>query len=205
VAELTRLAHEAGARVLIDGAHAPGMVPLNLLAIGADWYVGNCHKWLMAPRGCGFLWALPENQALIHPIAISHGYGAGFLAEFDWTGTYDPSPFLAVPAAIACHERLGGAGLMERNRELARAAAHLLARAWRSELGGPESAFAAMATVRLPLPGGSPQEGIALQTRLAEEERIEAAIIAEGGALWLRLAAQSYNELADYQRLAGLF
>src|SRR5947209_213812 len=87
VAELTRLAHDAGARVLIDGAHAPGQVPLDLRQTGADWYVGNCHKCLMAPRGCGFLWAPAASQAELHPLAISHGYGAGFLAEFDWTGT----------------------------------------------------------------------------------------------------------------------
>jgi isopenicillin-N epimerase len=206
VEELTRLAQAAGARVLIDGAHAPGQVPLDLPAIGADWYVGNCHKWLMAPRGCGFLWALPPAQALIHPLAISHGYGAGFLAEFDWTGTRDPSPWLSVPAAIDFHTRLGGAALMARNAALAQEAARRLADGWGTETIGPVDAFAAMAVIRLPIDGTPTAErGAALQRRLSDEHRIEAAITAAAGALWVRIAAQAYNEPADYERLAALW
>jgi isopenicillin-N epimerase len=204
VAELARLAHDAGARVLIDGAHAPGQVPLDLPATGADWYVGNCHKWLMAPRGCGFLWAPAALQAELHPLAISHGYGAGFLAEFDWTGTRDPTPFLCVPAGIACHARLGGRELMARNRRLALEGGRFLAARWGTALGGPEDAFAAMVTVRLPVAETTHEAGIALQRRLADEHRIEAAIMAQGGHLWVRVAAQAYNALADYERLAAL-
>src|SRR5262249_4794065 len=82
VRELVSLCHAAGTRVLIDGAHAPGMLPLDVPAIGADWYVGNCHKWLMAPKGSAFIWATPEQQAALHPPVISHGYRQGFTAEF---------------------------------------------------------------------------------------------------------------------------
>jgi isopenicillin-N epimerase len=203
VAEIASLAHAAGACVLIDGAHAPGQVPLDLPATGADWYVGNCHKWLMAPRGCGFLWAPAERQPVLHPLAISHGYGSGFVAEFDWTGTRDPSPFLAVPAGIAFHERLGGEALMARNAALAREAARLLAAAWDTEILGPESAFAAMVTVRLPTAGASLDEALAVQRRLQSDHAIAAAIVAQAGALWVRIAAQAYNERADYERLAG--
>lgn len=206
VAALTRLAHAAGALVLIDGAHAPGQIPLDLPAIGADWYVGNCHKWLLAPRGCGFLWAAPSQQAAIHPLAISHGYGRGFIAEFDWTGTRDPSPFLALPAAIAFHRELGGEALMARNRALALAAAEALARRWATGLSGPAETFAAMATVRLPMAGAATEaEASALRQRLAESHGIEVAINAECGAFWLRLAAQAYNEPQDYERLAALW
>jgi isopenicillin-N epimerase len=204
VAELTRLAHQAGARVLIDGAHAPGQVSLDLPATGADWYVGNCHKWLMAPRGCGFLWAPAARQAELHPLAISHGYGQGFLAEFDWTGTIDPTPFLSVPDGIACHTRFGGPELMARNHRLAIEAARLLAARWGTALGGPEDCFAAMATVRLPLAETTQEAAVALQRRLAAEHRIEAAIVAQAGALWVRVAAQAYNRLADYERLAAV-
>jgi isopenicillin-N epimerase len=163
--------------VLIDGAHAPGQVPLDLPQTGADWYVGNCHKWLMAPRGCGFLWAPAASQAELHPLAISHGLGQGFLAEFDWTGTIDPTPFLCVPDAIACHARFGGPELMARNRRLALEAAR------------PEATLEAAVT---------------LQRRLAAEHRIEVAIMAQAGALWVRVAAQAYNQLADYERLAAV-
>jgi isopenicillin-N epimerase len=203
VAEIARMAHRTGACVLVDGAHAPGQVPLDLAATGADWYVGNCHKWLMAPRACGFLWAPPAQQTALHPLAISHGYGAGFLAEFDWTGTRDPAPFLTLPAAIACHERMGGRALMARNAALAQEAARMLAASWRTEIGGPEHAFAAMVTVRLPANAGPVEDATALQQRLARDHGVAVAITAQAGGLWARIAAQAYNDLADYGRLAA--
>src|SRR5262249_28551508 len=82
--ELVAACRAAGALVLIDGAHAPGMVDLEIRQLGVDWYVGNCHKWLMAPKGAGFLYADPQRQAGLHPPVISHGYEQGFTAEFDW-------------------------------------------------------------------------------------------------------------------------
>jgi isopenicillin-N epimerase len=205
-AELTRLAHEAGARVMIDGAHAPGQIPLDIAAIGADWYVGNLHKWYFAPRGCGILWASKAQQPATRPLAISHGYGEGFRAEFEWTGTRDVTPALATPAAIEFHESLGGAALMERNRTLVREAARMLAVRWRTELTGPSDAFAAMVTVRLPQAGeASGAHANALMRELAERHQIGAAVVVLEGALWLRVAAQAYNEIADYERLATLF
>ena len=206
VAELTALAKKAGARVLVDGAHAPGQIALDLPAIGADWYVGNCHKWLMAPRGAGFLWASPESQPLIHPLAISHGVGQGFHAEFDWTGTRDFTPFLCVPDGIDFHAALGGTALMARNAALAAEAAELLAERWTTRTLGPASLFASMVPVRLPFADAPTIENaIALERRLCDEHRIEAAIMAQADGLWVRLAAQAYNEIADYERLAAVF
>jgi isopenicillin-N epimerase len=205
-AELTRLAHEAGARVMIDGAHAPGQIPLDIAALGADWYVGNLHKWYFAPRSCGFLWASKPMQPVTHPLAISHGYGDGFHAEFQWTGTRDVTPALATPAAIDFHNSLGGAALMARNAALAREAAMLLAQRWRTEPIGPLEGFAAMATVRLPLadePSGA--RANALMRELSERHRISAAVVALGSALWVRVAAQAYNAIADYERLSAVF
>jgi len=203
-ASLVELAHRAGARVLIDGAHVPGQMALDLAALGADWYVANLHKWYFAPRACGFLWAAPERQAGLHPLAISHGLNEGFAAEFDWTGTRDFTACLAAPDGIAFHERLGGAALMARNAALAHDAAALLARAWRSEPAGPAEMIAAMATVRLPVAGeASPERAQRVVRWLAAAHRIEAVVTCDSGALWLRVAAQAYNELDEYARLAA--
>ncbi len=202
VERLVPLARAAGAQVLIDGAHAPGSIPLDVPALGADYYIGNCHKWLMAPRGCGFLWAMGERQGSLHPLAISHGFGKGFAAEFDWTGTRDPSAWLSAPAAIDFHRSLGGERLKARNTALARAMGRMLAQAWGTELAAPEDMFAAMAAIRLPVKGPMTQEHAKeVQARLYDTHRIEAAINCEDGRLWLRIAAQAYNEPADYERL----
>ncbi len=204
VADLTGLVHAAGGRVLIDGAHVPGMLPLNVPALGADWYVGNLHKWLFAPRACGFLWAGPAAREGLHPPVISVGLGQGFQAEFGWTGTRDPSNFLSAPDGIAFFEALGGPALMERNRTLAQTAADYLAGAWHTVLGGPLGSFGAMATVRLPVDG--PVDGVrasAIQRLLSREHRIEVAIHDSGGYLWLRVALQAYNDMADIERLAA--
>lgn len=199
VERIAARAHGAGARVLVDGAHAPGQIALDMAACGADWYAGNCHKWLFAPRACGFLWAAPHARD-IHPPAISHGYGGGMVKEFDWTGTRDPSAFLSVPAAIAFHRRLGGPSLMARNAALALEAASTMAARWGTPLAAPRDLFAAMAAVALP-----PQfkDAATLRNALAKEHKIETVVQSHGDHLWLRVAAQAYNEISDYERLAA--
>jgi isopenicillin-N epimerase len=131
IAELSR----RGVEVLVDGAHAPRMVLLELRALGATCYSGNCHKWLCAPKGAGFLWVRRDRRADIHPLTISHGASAHrpgrerFRHEFDWTGTGDPTTWLTVPRAI---EYVGGLlpggwpAVMARNRALALEARRLL-------------------------------------------------------------------------------
>jgi isopenicillin-N epimerase len=206
VRELTALCHEAGAKVLIDGAHAPGMLSLDVPAIGADWYVGNCHKWLMAPKGSGLLWASPASQAETHPLVISHGYGQGFLAEFDWVGTRDPTAWLTIPAAIDYHFRIGGQLLRERNTDLARQAANLLAKHWYTERGSEDALTGSMSTVRLPLVGETTDKrALELRSTLRRDYCIDAAIIAFKGSLWVRLSAQAYNQFSEYERLAKAF
>lgn len=203
VRELTAKCHSVGAQVLIDGAHAPGMLSLDIPSIDADWYVGNCHKWLMAPKGSGFLWASPTRQAEIHPLVISHGFNQGFIAEFDWIGTRDPTAWLTVPAAIDFHLQLGGELLRERNASLAQEAARKLAAEWNTDRGSTDVLNGSMATVRLPLnEDASPQRALALRASLLKEHRIDVIVIAFGGSLWARISAQAYNMLADYQRLA---
>jgi isopenicillin-N epimerase len=206
ICELVAQCRAAGARVLVDGAHAPGMLSLDVPAVGADWYVGNCHKWLMAPKGSGFLWASPARQADTHPLVISHGFGQGFTAAFDWIGTRDPTAWLAVPAAIDFHLRLGGPALRERNAALAREQATRLAHAWNTERGAPDPLTGSMAAVRLPLSGpASPESAQELRAKIFADHRIGVAVMAFAGALWARISAQAYNQPADYARLAACF
>ena len=193
--------HSAGVPVLVDGAHAPGQVDLDLTAIGADWYTGNCHKWLCAPKGCAFLHARPDAQAGLHPGTISHGYGKGFLAEFDWTGTTDPTRFLAVSAALDFHARLGGAALRDRNKAVAAEAAALIAQRLNTQVGTSGLVAGAMATIRLPVDDPTPDHALAIRKRLLEAGT-DAPVHALDGALWMRVSAFAYNERDDYVRLA---
>ena len=150
VAALARVCRDAGARVLVDGAHGPGMLDLDVPALQADWVTGNAHKWLFAPRGCALLWATKEAQRDLHPTVISHGFEQGFVNEFDWTGTRDPTAWLAVPAALDFYRSMGDSALRARNRALAIAAGEMLAQRWGTETGAPAAMAGAMATVRLP-------------------------------------------------------
>ena len=204
VERIVRAAKSVGARVLIDGAHAPGQLALDVAALGADWYVGNAHKWLLAPKGCGFLWAAVGARDGLHPPVISHDYGKGFPAEFDWIGTRDPSAWLAVGAAIDFVEGIGAARLRERNHALAVEAGAMLARAWGTQTGAAPEQFGSMATVRLPgAREASFESALALRARLWAEHRIEVMIMPFAGALWARVSAQIYNEAGDYARLAA--
>jgi isopenicillin-N epimerase len=208
VARLIAACQAAGAAVLVDGAHAPAMVDLDIAALGADYYTGNCHKWLMAPKGAGFLHVRSDRQAGLHPLAISHGYRQGFLAEFDWTGTTDFTAFLAVPDAIAFHEHLGGAALRARNCALAASAAARLAAHLGTQTAAPRTAPASMAVVRLPVdPTLALPEGLPRLTELRETvltAGTDAPLHAMANAIWLRLSAAAYNEESDYDRLAAV-
>lgn len=196
-------AKAAGARVLIDAAHAPGHIELDVPGLGADWVTGNAHKWLFAPKGSAFLWAAPAAQDGLHPTVISHGYGQGFVEEFAWIGTRDPCNWLALPAAVAFYRRMGDRAIRTHNHALVTEAASLLQR----ELGvlpaAPQEMRGATASLALPkaVPAGS-RTAKALHDRLLERHRIEVPIFAFADRLWLRLSAQIYNELADYERLA---
>ena len=196
--EIIAACHAAGVPILVDGAHGPGQVDIDLTALNADYYVGNCHKWLMAAKGCGFIWARRDRQDDLHPTVISHGYNQGFLAEFDWTGTWDPSAFLSVTAALDFHARLGGPALRARNAALAAEAATLLAGRLGTETASGNAADGAMALVRLP---AADTRATALRDALLVAGA-DAPIQPLAGASWLRLSAHAYNEISDYLALA---
>ena len=200
--EIIVACHAAGVPVLVDGAHGPGQVTLDLGALGADWYVGNCHKWLCAPKGSAFLWAAPDRQAELHPLTISHGFGQGFRAEFDWTGTRDSSACLAIPTALDFHQRLGGAALQARNIALAADGARLLADRLGTEVGTTGAFAGAMGVVRVPVAAPPTVEWAQRLRQKLLEARTDAPVHALDGAIWLRISAHAYNELADYAALA---
>ncbi|MEZ6195304.1 MAG: aminotransferase class V-fold PLP-dependent enzyme [Planctomycetota bacterium] len=209
---------ERGVETLVDGAHAPGQVPLALDALGAGWYTGNAHKWLCAPKGAAFLATRADLREATHPTVISHGANAPlagrsrYRLEFDWIGTLDPTPWLALPRAIAFLESLVPGGwpeIMRRNRDLAREGRDIVLAALGGAPTAPASMNAAMATI--PLPPAEP-EGVvdhlwtdALQTALVEEDRIEVPIFPFPAppARALRVSAQLYNDRSDYVALAA--
>jgi len=203
LAETIALCRERRVPVLVDGAHAAGQIPLNIAALGADYYTGNCHKWLFAAKGTGFLWVAPQRQADVHPLIVSWGHGESFARAFDWPGTRDFSAWLALTESIAFHRRLGGEALMRRNGELAASAADLLYQAWGVAPAAPAGMRAAMVT--LPLPTSQPgTRALAerVHDRLIDEYGVEVPVSDFGGGLWVRISAQCYNELSDYERLA---
>ena len=203
IAALCRACRERGVAVLVDGAHAPGMLDLDVPAIGADWYVGNCHKWLCAPKGAGFLWARKDRRERLHPAVISNLYGAGFPTEFEWTGTRDYSAVLAVPAALAFWRELGPAAARDHMASLAAEAAATLSAAWDSEAAAPPAMCAAMAAVRAPVAGAADYAAArALRDRLLAEHRIEVAVNPIDDSLWVRVSAHVYNSPDQYLRLA---
>jgi isopenicillin-N epimerase len=179
------------------------MLELALEALGADWYTGNCHKWLFAAKGTAFLHVRRDRHAGLHPLVISHGLDTGLHAEFDWPGTRDFSAWLALPDAIAFHRAHDSAALCRHNVALAAQMAAELAETWGTGLAVDAALLGAMATVRLPVDGTTPAHAMALHDRLIDDHRVEVPVTALGGALWARISAQIYNEPDDYRRLAA--
>jgi isopenicillin-N epimerase len=203
VAEIAAVCRSRGVPILIDGAHAPGALPLDIPSLGVDWYVGNLHKWAYAPRSCGILWAPPGRQEGLHPTVISWGLDRGFTTEFDWQGTHDPTAYLAAPAAVAFLRELGLEDVLAYNRDLVWEAARLLARRWGTEVPAPRAMIGCMATLPLPTgTGSSKEDAIRVRDALLYEDRIEVQLHAWRGRLWTRISAQIYNEMSDYERLA---
>lgn len=208
IAQLVQELRQRGVETLVDGAHAPGMVPLNLEELGATYYTGNCHKWLCSPKGAAFLHVQPDRQAEIRPLTISHGANATrpdrsrFRLEFDWMGTDDPTAYLSVPEAIRVVASLlpdGWQAVMAANHQLALAARQILSRKLHIPLPCPDTMIGAMAV--LPLPDGHPMR---LQDALLERYQIEVPIVPfpTANSRLVRISAQLYNSVEQYEALA---
>ena len=207
VAELVAAAQARGLPVLVDGAHAPGHVDLQLDALGADFYTGNCHKWLCAPKGTAFLHARPEHHAALDATVTSWGYVAGsaehtgfdaytgrtvFERRLQWQGTRDPSAWLAVPAAIAFHRRHLGPAVRNRSHAMATALLHRVAARTGLAPIAPDDDFAAM----VPIPVET-RDADALRQTLFEHHRIEVPVTAHGGRHFVRVSVAGYTTEAD--------
>lgn len=206
-----------GVDVMVDGAHAPGMLDLRVSEVGAPFYSGNCHKWVCAPKGAGFLYVRRDRQHEIRPVTISHGANSPredrsrYHLEFDWTGTDDPSAYLCIPEAVRFMGSLypgGWSELMERNRALARSSRKSLCDALGIPEPAPDEMIGTLAS--MPLPDGStelpksPLYTDPLQDDLWDRWRIEIPVIP-----WplppkrlIRISAQVYNDPKDYEKLA---
>jgi isopenicillin-N epimerase len=207
-----------GVDVLVDGAHAPGMVELDLDALGAAYYTGNLHKWTCAPKGAAFLHVRQDRRDGVRPLVISHGANARavqrsrFHLEHDWTGTRDPSAWLSVPTALSTIESMVEGGWAEvrlRNRELVIKGRRILCDSLDMERPCPESMIGSLAS--LPIPdgdSGSVNELFPfdrLQDRLLKEYGIEVPVIAwpSPPRRLVRISAQLYNDVSHYTALAG--
>jgi isopenicillin-N epimerase len=188
---------DLGITTLVDGAHGPGSVDVDVLEIGADYYTGNMHKWLSAPLGAGVLWCHPDHQARLEPLVVSHGIYDGFNAAFDWPGTRDPSAWLTVPIAIGFYHAQGGGALRARNHAVALAAGHRIAEEFGTVLAAPDDMQASMVAIRLLAEHLRPEECHALQHRMQAEQGAVVAITPASGATWLRLSATIYSEVED--------
>lgn len=201
--EITAALKAKGVRVLADGAHVPGALPLDVTSFGVDWYAANLHKWCHAPRSAGFLWAPPEHQKGLHPTAISWGWDKGFAAEFDWVGTLDPTSYLAAPEGIAMLREWNFDAVCAYNHRLAWDGGQLLAKRWGTTIGHGEDMVGSMIAVPLPDRAGSDMAAAAkLRLALLLEDQIEIQMHAYRGRLWVRLSAQIYNELSEVEKLA---
>lgn len=204
IAKLCARARERGILTLIDGAHAPGQRDLDLEALGADYYTGNCHKWLCAPKGSAFLYARGKAQAVLEPLVVSWGYESEtpsrspFQDLFGWTGTSEPSAFLAVPAAIAFQRDHDWPEARAACRALlSEASPRILSLTGEEPLSSDEEKFwTQMRSFRLP-----EGDGPALQRALWEEHSIEIPVMAWKGRWQLRLSIQAHNAREDVDRL----
>lgn len=203
VAAIARQLRARGVAVLVDGAHAPGAIPLDIPSLGVDWYVANLHKWAWTPRSSGILWAPPERQAGLHPAVISWGLDEGYTKEFDLVGTRDPSTHLSAPAAIALFHEWGLDDIRHYMHTLAWTGAHRLAERWGTSFDTPEGLIGTMATVPLPPEmGRTRDEALALRAALLYEDQIEVQLHAYREQLHVRVSAQIYNDMTDIDRLA---
>ena len=221
LADLCAAARERGIFTVIDGAHAPGQIDLNLTTLGADAYTGNCHKWLCAPKGAAFVHVRPEHHSRLHAPVTSWGDVAGdpsaaqrsspydsyvgdtaLQRRLQWQGTRDIAAFLAVPAALDFLQRHQWPAVRQRCHGLAVALMHRVTQRLGTQVVATDVDFAQMIIIPMP-PALSPAEGDpdALRRNLFENHQIEVPCTAHAGQNFVRVSVQGYNTPTDLLRL----
>ena len=207
IKEICAKARAEGIITVIDGAHAPGQLELDLAAIDADFYTGNCHKWMCSPKGAGFLYTRRDKQAEIQPLVVSWGWqkekkfsvGSAYLDTYDWLGTNDPSSYLSVPAAIAFQAEHDWAMVRKRCHDLLQKTLNDLNAVTGLETLYPPSSnlYAQLAVAALPNIG----DPDAFKTWLYDKHRIEIPVTSHEGKSFLRISVQAYNAESDLTSL----
>ncbi|MEV0328287.1 aminotransferase class V-fold PLP-dependent enzyme [Micromonospora echinospora] len=206
VAAIVGVAREQGVPVLVDAAHVPGMLPVGVESIGADFWVGNLHKWGYAPRGTALLAVRPPWRERIEPLTVSWEQESGYPARVEWQATLDYTGWLAAPAGLYTLRGLGVERVREHNAALAAYGQRVVGDALGvapTHLPDPGGPGVAMRLVPLPPGTAATFEGAkALRDRIADRLATEVAVAAWGGRGWLRLCGQVYNSAEEYERLA---
>lgn len=206
IAKLVRRAHAHGIITVIDGAHAPGQVPLALDESGVDFYAGNCHKWMLAPKGAGFLYVRPRMHAVLTPLVVSWGQRDDppppprLIDEQEYQGTRDIAAYLAVPAAIAWMDAHQWPAVQQRCHDLLRQARQQITALTGIPPCTPDDSQWFRQMAALPLP---PCDAAVLKQRLYDEWQIEVPLVTWNGQLFIRVSIQGYNTPADVAALVA--
>lgn len=200
-------ARHAGILTVIDGAHAPGQIPLNLESIGADFYTGNCHKWMLSPKGAAFLYSRPEVQSLVEPLIVSWGYGSTsltssgsrFIDYLQWAGTKDPAAYLAVPAAIKFQADHKWAEVRTKSHDLLHDTIQQLCNRFLKTPVVPLDSDLYFQMGIAPLPDNV--DLVSLKTHLYDDFHVEVPLIDWNGQKFVRISVQGYNTKTDTDAL----
>lgn len=207
VAQICQRARDAGILTMVDGAHAPGQIDVNLSDIGADFYTATCHKWVCAPKGSGVFYAREDRQHLVEPLVVGWGWGEQktfhreneFVEHHEWLGTHDPAAYLSVPAAIAWHEQHFTADVRQRSCDLARLAVDLAAKIEGVERVHPDAFFQQMGLIDITATKADAAE---LKSHLYDAYQIEVPVIRWQDRTLIRVSTHAYTTQDHIEKFA---
>jgi isopenicillin-N epimerase len=215
IAKIIALLHSKNIKVIVDAAHAPGMVDFSIDTLQPDFFVANCHKWICSPKGSAFIYVAPQHQQLVHPLVISHyndmaeGTAAHWSNQFMWDGTHDYTPYIAVKDALAYMPTLINGGwdaVKKHNHQLVWQAANKIANALQVPLPAPENMVGSICNIPMPdgvAPALKFHSNVELKNTLFHKYQIEVPVFLFPAApqQWLRISTQLYNSMEQYDYL----